>query len=335
MKIGFWEIKPGDQEYFAENLKDHKLSFTKDLIQPGYKFSETDYQILCIRSDSKIDSQIIDQLPNLKLIATRTTGFDHIDLKAAENKGILVCNVPTYGSDTVAEYTFALLLNLSRKITDAINQVKQSNYQTDDLQGFDLNQKTLGVVGTGKIGENVIRIARGFDMNVIAFDAFPRKELETSINFKYVTFEELLSQSDIITLHTPYLPSTHHLINQKSIQLIKKGAVIINTSRGGVIETDALVKALESKILSGAALDVLEEENALKDERLLLKEGDSRDQIFKTVLENHILLTFPNVIITPHNAFNTREAQLRISKTTVENINSFLNNQPTNTVKSS
>jgi D-lactate dehydrogenase len=258
-------------------------------------------------------------------ITTRSTGFDHIDLKAASEKGIRVCNVPVYGENTVAEHTFALILSLSRNLRKAYLRTVQDNFSLEGLMGFDLKGKTLGVIGTGHIGLHVIRMAFGFGMKVLAFDIKKQAFLSEVLNFEYVSLEDLLRRSDIITLHAPYLPSTKHLINKSNIGLIKKGAVLVNTARGGLIQTDALVEALDKKILSGAGLDVLEEEECLLEEKRLLENAETKEQWEKqqTALKNHELLHRDNVIFTPHMAFYSREGVERILETTAENIEAF------------
>lgn len=323
MTIGFFDIEGDEESNLRRKLTGHTLSFTSDSLT-----SQTpnlgSFEIISTRTQSKIDYSLLNNLPNLKLITTRTTGFDHIDVKVAHEKNITVCNVPAYGEVTVAEYTFALLLSLSRKTYSAIKQVKDvQEFGTEGLRGFDLFGKTLGVVGTGHIGVHVIKIARGFGMNIQAYDAYPNQNLQQDLGFKYVSLEELLSISDIITLHVPYLPTTHHLINLQNISKINKGAYLLNTSRGAVIETEALIYALQNQIISGAALDVLENEEQLH----------ANDQSDKITALNKRLISLDNVLISPHNAFNTIEAEQRIEETTISNIQNFLNNQPKNIVK--
>ncbi len=325
MKIAAFETRPGTQEFFQSKLTNHELYFTTDPANPQTIEGHTDIEVLSTHTDSKVDKQLIDLLPNLKLIATRTTGFDHIDLSFAQSKNIPVCNVPTYGEHTVAEFTFALLLAISRKIPAAVDRVKTSGqFNFFGLQGFDLFGKTLGIIGTGKIGTNVARIANGFGMKILAFDVYPNQALADELKFQYVQLEELLGSSDIITLHAPYLPSTHHLLNSQNMAQIKKGAVLLDTARGALIETQALVKALQDGIVSAAGLDVLEEEKGLNQ-----PEGANQE----IVNLDKQLIGMKNVLITPHTAFNTKEAEERILQTTVDNIQSFINGQPQNVVK--
>ncbi len=287
-----------------------------------------DTQVLSVFVNSKVTSAVMDALPELKLIVTRSTGYDHIDMAAATARGIVVCNVPSYGERTVAEYAFALLLTLSRKMYPALKRVHDEGvFHTDGLTGFDLAEKTIGVVGTGRIGCHVIEIAKGFGMHVLAYDPFPRNGLEEQMGMQYVTLEELLKRSDVVTLHAPYLPSTHHLLNSQNMPLIKQGAVLVNTARGGLVETQALVDVLASGVLAGAALDVLEEERYVGAEQTLLKGGSPAEQM-KAVLADHQLMAYSNVLISPHNAFNTIEARERILDTVLQNIEKFTAGTP-------
>jgi D-lactate dehydrogenase len=242
--------------------------------------------------------------------------------------------VPSYGENTVAEYAFALILALSRKIYDSYDRIRETgSFNLDGLRGFDLKGKTLGVVGTGRIGKNVIRIAKGFEMEVIAYDPYPDDKTAQAMGFRYVSLEELLTQSKVVSLHVPLLPETTHLINDKTLELMAPDSFLINTARGGVVDTQALVRAIKAGQLAGAALDVLEEEGVVKDElSFLTSSAPAKSPDLKTVLANHILIDLPNVIVTPHNAFNTKEALERIMDTTVDNIRNYIIGQPTSVV---
>lgn len=334
MKIGFWEIDNEEKkEYFSKNLEGHTLAFFDHPLELGSLADGTDFDVISVFVGSQIKKEVIDTFKNLQLIAVRATGFDNVDLEAAAGRNITVSNVPAYGSNTVAEYTFGLILSLSRHIPVAINRVKIGfDYSFEGLRGFDLIGKTLGVIGTGKIGVNVIKIAKGFGMNVIAFDAFPNEELSKKLEFGYRRLEELLSGSDIVTLHVPYMKGTHHLINKENIMHMKKGALLINTSRGGVIETESLFQAVTSGHIAGVALDVLEEEVEIKEEAELLDKGNLPTDKFKTILEDHVLINLPQVIVTPHMAFYTKEAEESILETTVGNIKGKLEGNPKNVV---
>ena len=284
--------------------------------------------------ESSVNKEVLDRLPRLKFIATCSTGYDHIDIGECAKQKISVSYVPSYGENTVAEFAFALILTLSRKIFESCHILKEhTEHKPEDLTGFDLKGKTLGVIGTGRIGKHVIKIARGFDMNILANDAFPDENLAKEHNFKYCDLEELLATSDVLTFHVPYMPSTRHLINDGNIFKIKKGALLINTSRGGIVETDALLRALTSGHLGGAGLDVLEEEGAVYDELNFLSSKKQIQNDYKTIFEDRVLIDLPNVIATPHNAYNTKEAIARILDTTVQNIAGFINGKLINLVE--
>ncbi len=332
MKIVFFEIEEWEKEHLKNELKDFEVSFFTEKLTKENAGQVKDADIICGFIDSVVDEEILSQLPNIRMITTRSTGFDQINLEACKKRDITVCNVPHYGDNTVAEHTFALILDLSRKVHNSIEAVKKEGFSVKGLVGFDLQGKTLGVIGTGRIGSHVIRIAKGFEMNVLAYDIYQDKKLAKKLGFHYATLEEVLKSADIISIHTPYNKDTHHLINLGNIGLIKKGAYLINTARGGIVETQALVIALDDGILAGAGLDVLEEEKFLREESQLLSQEFSTEYDVKTVLQDHILMERENVIITPHNAFNSREALLRILETTVENIQAFTKNKPINTV---
>lgn len=324
MKIAFYEVEEWEEPIVRQNLPGHELSFFKNKIDEIDLPPKSDYDAISVFVDSKITPQVLEQFPALKLITTRSTGYDHIDLAACRAKNIPVAYVPGYGDNTVAEFAFGLILSLTRKMYQAIDQVKETNsFVQPTFCGIDIKGKNLGIVGIGRIGKEMVKIGRGFGMNVLACDPFPNAELAKELGFSYVTLEELLKNSDIISLHVPYNEKTHHLINKNNIGLIKKGAYLINTARGGVVETDALVGALQNGVLAGAGLDVLEEEGETEDELTRLAKSRLQGMDLKTILENHVLMRMPNVLITPHNAFNTQEALERILRTTIENIKAF------------
>ncbi|MCL5784197.1 MAG: NAD(P)-binding domain-containing protein [Patescibacteria group bacterium] len=334
MKIAFFEINEQEKkDYFSQNLTGHEVGFFEQALGENFVPNHTDFEVISIFVGSKINQTVIDAFPNLKAIVVRATGFDNVDLAYTKSKNILVCNVPAYGSNTVAEFTFGLILSLSRKIPQASYRLKVSEeFSFEGLRGFDLNGKTLGVIGTGKIGSNVIKIAKGFNMAVLAYDPHQNEELTKTLSFNYVTLEELLKNSDIVTIHVPLMEQTHHLINKDNLPLMKKGSLLINTSRGGIVDTDALSKALMQEQLGGAALDVLEEEGDLKEEIELLVADKIPLEDYKKVIEDHVLIHLPNVIITPHMAFYTKEAEFSIMETTVKNIKSALADTPENVV---
>ncbi|KKU48678.1 hypothetical protein A3H10_00425 [Candidatus Uhrbacteria bacterium RIFCSPLOWO2_12_FULL_46_10] len=335
--IAFFATKSWEEEYLKDKLKivasDLTQIFIPEILSKEHLPSSRDFALCSVFVDSLIDRTVIDALPNLKFIVTRSTGYDHIDLAAAGERGIVISSVPSYGENTVAEYAFALLLTLSRKIYDGAHRVREeTRFSFDGLQGFDLKGKTIGVLGTGRIGRHAIRMAKGFDMRVVAYDPFPNESFAKEFDFTYLSFEEVLKNSDIITIHVPYSKETHHLINEKTIALMKPGAYLINTSRGGVVDTPALAVALKQGRLGGAGLDVLEEEGVIKDELDFIVHGHPEEHSLKTVLADHVLMDLSNVIVTPHNAFNTKEALTRILDTTVEDIVGYIKGKPVNVV---
>ncbi len=332
-KIAFFEIEEREKDYLKKQLNNIEVYFFTEKLSLNNVNLAKDCKIISTFIDSQLDKDVLSKFTDLKMISTRSTGFDHIDLEVAKKNKIMVCNVPHYGDNAVAEYAFALILDLSRKIHQSIERVKSGVFSFEGLTGFDLKGKTLGIVGLGNIGQHVARIAKGFEMQVLGFDVIQDKKLAKKLGFKYVAFEELLKNSDIISLHVPYNKHTHHLINSGNINLIKKGAYLINTARGGIVETGALVQALGKGILAGAGLDVLEEEIFIKEESHLLSKEFLKKHNLKTILQDHILLKQENVIITPHNAFNSKEALERILETTVLNVQSFIKNKPINIIK--
>lgn len=338
MNLAFFANEPLEKDYTAENkpLKDSNVAVTffdgplNDTTLP----KESNFEGVCVFVDSVVNKEVLDHFSKLAFIAARSTGYDHIDLEECKKRGIVVSNVPAYGANTVAEHAFALLLSLSKRIYDGYHQVREEgDFDPQRLRGFDLKGKTLGVIGTGRIGKHSIQIGKGFGMNIVAADPYPDEAFASEAGFKYLDLPELLAVSDVVTIHVPHMDSTHHLINRDTLKHIKPGAYLINTSRGAIVETQALIEALERGQLAGAGLDVLEEEGVIKDPLNLLVSGKAGEHDLKTVLANHVLVDMPNVIITPHSAFNTTEALKRILDTTFLNITAFAKGNPTNIVE--
>ncbi len=331
--IAFFEIEEWEKDYIKKSLGKHKLLFFKEKLTAKNISKVKNIDALAVFIYSKVDKDILKLLPKVKLVTTMSTGFDHIDLKECKKRKIIVCNVPTYGENTVAEHTFALILSISRKMVDSVDKVRKGDFRLTGLRGFDLKGKTLGIVGCGNIGIHVARIAKGFEMNVLVFDIHKDPKLAKKIGFKYATMDNLLKNSDIVTLHVPENKYTHHMINSNTLKKFKKGAVLINTARGGLIDTTALIKALNNRTIKYVGLDVLEEECFIREEKELLHPDFSKTCDLRTALQNHVLLHKSNVYITPHNAFNSREALVRILDTTIENIQGFLKKKLVNIVK--
>ena len=271
---------------------------------------------------SSVNKELIAKLKNLKLIAARSTGFNHINVKEAHRRHVTVVNVPYYGENTVAEHTFALILSLSRNIHKAFVRTSRNDFSLPGLQGFDLKGKTLGVIGAGSIGLHVIRMAKGFGMNILVADPQRNHFLSETLDFTYVSLNDLLKTSDIITLHCPLNDRTRHLINMTNIRTVKPGALFINTARGAIIETEALHCALNTGIFAGAGLDVFEGEELVLEENQMLSKNVSVEKL-RTALKKNLLLKMENVILTPHMGFDSIEAVERILQTTVENIHAF------------
>jgi len=326
MKIAFFEVSKDLENYFRAGLADFELEFFEEKLSVENVDKAQDAEIVSVFVGSAVSKEVVDALPNLKLLVTRSTGFDHLDKEALLAKGITITNVPAYGPHTVAEFAFGLILNLSRKIAFANKYVRNSpdfNFFAD-MRGFDLFGKTLGVIGTGRIGKNAVKIAKGFGMEVVAFDPYPDNNFAEENGFVYTSLEELLQQSDIITLHAPYTKENHHLLNKENMPLMKKGAYIINTARGDLIDTEALLEGLKSGAIAGAGLDVIEGERDLKS-------GTNSES--KPVQDARELIAMENVIITPHIAFYSQEAEGEIIKTTIEDIHAFASGSPINLVK--
>ena len=333
LKINFYEVRPTDKRFLSKALKGKfQLDFYPDPLTNKNADTAKGADILSVFIYSVLDRDNLAKMPNLKCIATRSTGFNHIDLKYASDHGITVSNVPYYGENTVAEHTFGLILTLSRNIHKAYVRTMRNDFSPEGLEGWDIKGKTLGVVGAGGIGSHVIRIAKGFGMNVLAFDVHKNHFLAEVMGFRYAELDELLRKSDIVSLHCPYNKATHHLINMKNINLVKKGALFINTARASIIEPEALHYALDTGIFGGAGLDVFEGEDLVKEENQMLSRNVSVEHL-KAVLEKNILLNRENVIITPHIAFDSVEAVERILQTTVDNIVAYSAGTPSNVVK--
>jgi len=319
MKIAFFEVAPWEKEHLSARLKKHSLKFFEEPLDEKNIETIKDCEAISIFIYSKITEEVIKKLPRLKLIATRSTGFDHIDIKECRKKRIIVTHVPFYGENTVAEHTFGLMLALSRNIHKSYVRTLKDDFSIEGLTGFDLKSKTIGIIGGGNIGMHVARIAKGFQMNVLVFDIMQKRNLAKKIGFRYSTLEYLLRNSDIITLHVPYNKFTHHLINKQNLKLIKKGAILINTSRGGVIDTNALLFALDKGILGGLGLDVIEGEDLIKEEKQLLYEEGNIEK-WRQIVRNHKIFRRDNVVFTTHNAFNSKEALIRILDATITNL---------------
>lgn len=337
MRVHYFSAEPWEEVYVRTQLVGHEVEFHQGTIAENADLNDPLAEALCVFIDSNIGAPELARFPKAKFIATRSTGFDHVDLSACKERGAVVANVPFYGENTVAEFAFALILALSRRVVEARDYVKKTGtFSLEHLRGFDLAGKTLGVVGCGHIGRNAVRIGRGFGMKILCFDVQEDAAFAREQQFSYVPLEQLLAASDIITLHVPYNEHTHHLINRDNVGTIKKGAYLINTARGAIVETEALILGLHENILAGVGLDVLEEEGRMNktEELALLTAPHPSENAIRAVLADRYLIDHPRVIVTPHMAFDTKEAVRRITDTTIQNLLAFAAGAPVNTVSS-
>ncbi len=346
MKISFLETEICEHEFFTNELSEHDLEFVYSTDDVA-----ADTEAISIFIHSKMDAEFLDAHPRLRLIVTRSTGFDHIDLDACHERGIAVCLVPSYGDNTVAEHVFALILSLSRRLNEAASASAKHHFSYAKLRGFEIKGRTLGIIGAGRIGLNVIKIARAFGMECIACDPHRQPILQELLGFRYVTFDELLDRSHILTLHLPLTTGSFHLLNRETLAKCRRGVIVINTARGALIDTDALIDALDMGQVGGAGLDVLEDESVMHQEMQhiiadqilqhlqtsfpkseLRMRDERRVKELQALHQNASLLSRPKVVFTPHIAFNSTEAVERINRTTVENINAFANGKPQNLI---
>jgi D-lactate dehydrogenase len=325
--IAIFDTKPHEKQSLQKQLPGKKIFFTESVCDADLT-NIKDCDAMSVFVSSKVSKEHIDALPKLKLIATRSTGYDHVDVAYAQSKGITVCNVPAYGENTVAEHTFALLLALTRLIPQSAQRVAMNNFSTDGITGTDIGGLTFGCIGGGKIGMHAIKYARGFGMNVLCYDVCQNHFMAQTLGFTYVDLPTLLAKSDVVSIHTPALPSTTHLLNMSTIKKMKKGAILLNTARGNVVELQALLYGLQKGIISRAGLDVIEyEELILKHTVPLPPEKQELQETIKKIL------SLPQVLFTPHNAFNTAQALGRITQTTIDNIVAYYKQKPQNCVK--
>jgi len=321
--VAVYDTKPYDRDYLSRAVGSDELDwhFNDFRLEPGTALAAKGAQAVCVFVNDVASREVIERLAaaGVGLVALRCAGFNNVDLKAAKELNLTVARVPSYSPHAVAEHAIALILALNRKIHRAFNRVREFNFSLNGLVGFDLYGKTAGVVGTGKTGRIVGEILRGFGMRVLAFDVYPNEEWAARHGIEYVEIDTLIRESDLISLHTPLTPQTDRIVNSESLARMKPGVFLVNVSRGRLIHTKALIKALKSGQVGGVALDVYEEEEGVFFEDLS-GEVLPDDELAR-------LLTFPNVLVTAHQAFFTREALSEIARVTVENIRRFTNKQ--------
>ena len=321
MKVSFFSSQPYDITFFEKVNKtyQHELIFHEYTLNEETVDLVNNIQCICVFVNDKLNAAVLEKLyqKGVRLIALRCAGFNNIDVATADKLGITVVRVPAYSPESVAEHTIGLILSLSRHIHRAYNRVRESNFSLNGLLGFELHHSTVGIIGTGKIGTALAKILTGFGSTVLAYDPQANEEC-IALGVNYVDFKTLCQQADVISLHCPLTPATHHLINDTSLQDMKKGVMLINTSRGAVIDTLAVIESLKDNHIGYLGLDVYEQE-----ENLFFR--DLSDQIISDDIFER-LLTFPNVLITGHQAFFTEQALNSIADTTLNNIQRFENN---------
>jgi len=336
VKIAVFETEQWEHEACLRLAPEHDVICRHERLDPTTADLAREAEVASVFVNSEVSGPVLDRLPHLRLIATRSTGFDHIDLDRCAARGIAVANVPDYGDHTVAEHAFALLLAVSRKIVTAVERTRRGDFSQAGLRGFDLHGRTLGVIGTGRIGRRAIAIGRGFGMRVLAHDARPDPAAAQALGFEYAPLDALLAQADAVTLHVPGGADTHHLISDAELARMKPRAVLVNTARGSVVDAAALVRCLDAGHLGGVGLDVLPEEPLVRDEAQVFRgEAVLDSERLRRLLAGHALLRFPYVVVTPHIAYDTEEALHRILDTTLSNIEAFARGEPRNLVPQS
>lgn len=321
MRIAFFSTKAYDRQFFDRYVTTHEIIYFEGRLRMPTVNLTKGYDAVCVFVNDRLNAEVIAGLKEngIKLIALRCAGFNNVDLEAANQNGIKVVRVPAYSPHAVAEHAVALILTLNRKTHKAYNRVREGNFSLERLTGFDLYGKTVGVIGTGKIGQAFCNIMQGFGCKVLAFDLIEDKELALR-GIEYLPLMDVLQQSDVISLHCPLNEQTSHLINKQTIGMMKEGAMLINTSRGGLIDTVDVIEGLKSGRIGYLGLDVYEQE-----EKLFFKD------LSENVIQDDLimrLLSFPNVLITAHQGFFTEEALVQIAQTTLDNIDAFEAGKP-------
>ena len=322
MKVTFFSSKPYDKEFFDKVNQDFnfELEYFETHLGPHILNVIDHSDAVCAFVNDTLNAEVLESLSKkgVKYIALRCAGFNNVDLEAAKRLGMRVCRVPAYSPEAVAEHAMAMILTLNRKTHKAYNRVREQNFSLNGLMGFNLYQKTIGVIGTGNIGTAFAKIAKGFGAKILAYDIAESQELK-DLGIEYVSLDRVLSESDIISLHCPLMDSTHHLIDKESISKMKENVMIINTSRGGLIDTKAVIEGLKSKHIGYLGIDVYEQE-----EKLFFRD------LSHTIIEDDTiqrLMSFPNVLVTAHQAFFTEEALHQIATSTLSSLSHFEKNE--------
>jgi len=340
-KICFVELEEKERELFLDQLGDHEVAFRRSLAEVP-----EDAEIISLFIGEKVDEAFLDAHPALRLIASRSSGHDHIDLDACRDRQVIVTNIRNYGENTVAEHTFSLILALSRRLRQSHEAVRSGRFQRERLRGFDLRGKTLGVVGTGRVGLHVIRMASAFGMRIVAYDISPNPFFRDLFDFEYVPFEELMRRSRIVTLHVPLTASTRQIVDRESLALCQPRSILINTARGGLLDLPSVIEALDEGRLAGLGLDVLEDERVFQGGAASIlgaqiasrvhnaspsevrEFSSERLEEFTRIVTHSRLLNRSDVVLTPHVAFNSDEAVENVCAQTLDNILNYINRRP-------
>ncbi len=334
-KIIFFDVEDYEREFLQKNCEGkYNYIFVSEPLNDLKPVPEeySDVRIISCFTNSRVNKEVLAQFPRLKLIALRSVGFNHVDISYCKEHGIAVETTPNYGNDSVAEFAIGLLLDVARKITRSYINLKNQEVNPIASVGFELAGKTMGIVGLGKIGSEMARLAKGFDMKILGYDIKENIELEEKYGVEYTTFHNLLEKSDVISLHSPLTAENLHLFNKETFKKMKNNAILINTARGELIETQALYNALAAKEIAGAGLDVLECEETLSNPDYLDDIDRLNDNYLRKTLLNNRILNLDNAIVTPHIAYDTTEAIHRILNTTMENIAAFINGKIQNNI---
>ena len=335
MKVVYFDVENYEEAFLKENNKgkyEYYLDSNplNDLTPLKDEYKDAD--IISVFTTSRVNKTVLKRFSNLKLIALRSVGFNHIDTDYCREHNIAVVNSPNYGNITVAEFALALLLNVCRKVTVSYMDYKEGKVRPENLMGMELSGKTTGIVGLGAIGSAFARIAHGLDMKILAFDKFEKEEMKQKYNVTYTDFDTLLKESDFISIHAPLTKDNYHMFDKAAFEKMKKAAIIVNTGRGELIDSSALYEALITKQIAGAGLDVLEKEETITDFDYIIGLNRLDKNTLEQTIINSQLFKLDNAIITPHTAFNSIEAINRILKTTMSNIDEFISGRLQNSV---
>lgn len=333
--IVFFDTAKDEKNFFEEACEGkYKTIFTSHSLNKEFYITDEikNAEAISCFTVSILGKEVLEKFPNLRLIALRCVGYNNIDIEYCKKKNITIVNAKGYGNRTVAEFALGLIIDVSRNISSSYIDIQKDEENKNDYTGFELINKTLGVIGVGAIGAELVKIGRGLGMEVLGYDLYEKDELKRDYSLEYTTLDDLLKRSDFISLHAPLTDDNFHLIDEEKISLMKETAIIVNTARGELIKTEALYKALSFNTIKGAGLDVLEYEEATSDFDMLFDMDYIDKKFVKQILLKHEISKLENVVITPHIAYDTIEAKNRIRTITMDNINSFFSGKIKNSI---